>query len=524
MTALLTLDRISAQTPDGRMLFGDLSLSVGRERTGLVGRNGSGKSTLLHIMAGNRSPHDGHVTRVGRIALVDQDLRVTGSVAEALGKADDLARLQRLEQGIGSVEDAADADWELHERLAQTLADVGLAELALDRDAASLSGGERSRLALAAAMLDAPDVLLLDEPTNNLDADGRAAISSLLAKWQGGLVVASHDRALLEQVDRIVAISSLGVDVFGGGWSAFAEARAAESARIESAMENAERNLVSQKRAVQAEAEKKAQRDKHGRAHRARGGASKMFFDAEKQRAENSMGRSSRVGDRLLGDAQAERDQARSRLEIVTPLRIDLPESGLPANRILLTLEEVELERSGRRLFGPLSLVVEGPQRWSLSGANGSGKTSLLRIIAGEEEPTAGHVSRGGGRIAMLDQHVSIIDAELSLVDNMLQHYPEMSSQEARAVLARFAFRNRDAEKLGGSLSGGERLRAGLAMAMGGPEPVQLLILDEPTNHLDIDNIETLEAALRDFDGALIVVSHDAAFLDAIGIDHRIDL
>jgi ATPase subunit of ABC transporter with duplicated ATPase domains len=233
MTALLTLDSISLITPDGRPLFDALTLALGRERIGLVGRNGSGKSTLLRLIAGEIEPEAGSIRRAGSLGMLAQLADEKLTVSQALGVANDLAWLRRIECGEGSLDDANQADWTLPSRLDAALAKTGLPALALSRAIASLSGGERTRVAIARLLIEAPDVLLLDEPTNNLDIEGREAIAQLLERWRGGAIVASHDRALLERVNRIVELTPIGVTVFGGAWSAFAEQRDAARARAE---------------------------------------------------------------------------------------------------------------------------------------------------------------------------------------------------------------------------------------------------------------------------------------------------
>src|SRR5260370_18037642 len=196
MTGFLTLDSIWLATRDGRPLFDGLPLALGRERTGIVGRNGCGKSTLLRAIAGEVEPASGSVRRAGSIGVVAQlaDERLT--IAQALGVANELARLRRLESGEGSPDDAAEVDWTLQTRLDAALVETGLPALPPDRLLASLSGGERTRVALARLLIEAPDVLLLDEPTNNLDADGRQAVTQLLERRRGGVGVASHYRSL----------------------------------------------------------------------------------------------------------------------------------------------------------------------------------------------------------------------------------------------------------------------------------------------------------------------------------------
>jgi ATPase subunit of ABC transporter with duplicated ATPase domains len=239
-----------------------------------------------------------------------------------------------------------------------------------------------------------------------------------------------------------------------------------------------------------------------------------------KRRAEATAGRNERLSDRLIEEAQEALDKARASVERVTPLTMSLPETGLPANRTVLRFDEVVLDRGGRRLFGPLSFTVRGPERIAITGPNGSGKTSLLKLITGEL-PTEGIVERGVD-CAYLDQHVGSLDGELSLLDNLRRRQPDLTANQAYAALARYGFRNRDALRLAGELSGGERLRAGLACVMSSGAPPQLLLLDEPTNHLDLAAIEELERALQAYDGALIVVSHDATFLVAIGAERVI--
>ncbi|WP_420478474.1 ATP-binding cassette domain-containing protein [Brevundimonas sp. FT23028] len=522
----MTLARVAARTPDGQTLFSDLTLAFGRERVGLVGRNGSGKTTLLRLIAGLAEPVDGVVTQAGRVAWLAQrpDPAPSETVAGTLGVADALDVIARILAGDGGPGDLEAADWGLDDRVSAALAEVGLAGLDLARPTASLSGGEQTRLRLAALLLDPPDLLVLDEPTNHLDRDGRAQIAALLARWPGGAVVASHDRALLRSMDRIVELSSLGVAVHGGGYDLYAGRKAAERAAAERDLDAARREATAAAREGQKALERKARRDRAGRAFAMKTSEPKILLGSMAERAENSGAREGRLTERRIEAAEAGLASARARVERGRAMDLQLPPTGLAAGRTVLTLEQARWSApDGRSILHPVSLALTGPERLAVTGPNGAGKSTLLRVIAGDLEPTSGRVDRPVAA-ALLDQDAALLRPGETLLEACRRLNPGLDINAAHAALARFLFRNAAAHKPVEALSGGERLRAALACVTGGDHPPQLLILDEPTNHLDLDSIAVIEAALRDYDGALVVVSHDPDFLQAIGVDRTLAL
>jgi len=526
MSPLITLDGLSFQTPDGRLLLDNLALAFGAERTGLVGRNGVGKTTLFRLLLGELSPSAGSVTVRGRIGVLRQALAPDPglSVAGLLGVSDALARLARIEAGEGDEADFAEADWALEARLDQALAQVGLAGLDLSRRAASLSGGEATRARLARVLAAEPDLILLDEPTNNLDAEARTLVAQVLRGWRGGAVVISHDRGLLREMDRIVELTSLGGRVYGGNYDLYAARKADELAAAARELEAAERVAAAVEREAQAAREKQARRDAAGRRFAAKGSEPKILLGAQARRAEATAGRGSRLADRQRDEAAEQLAEAQGRVERLRNLAFDLPSAGLAAGKGVLAFDGVGFAYpGGRQLLDDLSFRIAGPERVAVTGPNGTGKTSLIRLAAGELAPISGRVVLGVP-VALLDQQTAVLRAGETLVDAFQRLNPEASENAARGALARFLFRNTAADKLVGSLSGGERLRAALACVLMGGRPPQLLILDEPTNHLDLESIAAVEAAVAGYDGALMVVSHDPDFLAAVGVQREIAL
>ena len=524
--SFVTLDSVAAATPDGRPLFESLNLSIGAERIGLVGRNGVGKSTLLALIAGARQARGGTVTRTGTVASLDQTPNVSASarLADLLGVGEGWDRLSRIERGEGDETDLAEADWDLPARLDEALAQVGLADLDPERAAASLSGGQATRAGLARLLIARPDVLLLDEPTNNLDAEARALVAKVLARWRGGAVVVSHDRALLRGMDRIVELSSLGARSYGGGWDLYAERRAEEAQAAQRDLDHAEREVRRVAREAQVARERQDRRDAAGRKFADRGGTPKIVLGMMAERAENSGGREGRLAQKLAAEAAQAKASAEARVERARTLGFALPPSGLPEGREVLAFEAVAFAWPDcAPLIDALSFRIVGPERVAVSGANGSGKTTLIRLATGALSPTAGVVRRPVPA-SLLDQRAALLADDETILENFRRLNPAATLNDAHAALARFLFRNTAAQQRAGALSGGERLRAALACVLCAASPPQLLILDEPTNHLDLAAIEAVEAALSAYDGALLVVSHDADFLEAIGVERTMGL
>lgn len=525
MSVSVTISRLSYTGPDGHKLFSDLDLTFGPGRTGLVGRNGVGKTTLLRLIAGELTPSGGAISGTGRMGVLRQQVQPGEgeTIADLFGVREGLVLLAKAMSGEASVDELAEADWTLDARLEAALEQLGLPVTA-ETLLSTLSGGQRTRAALAALVFAEPDLILLDEPTNNLDAEGRAAVAELLAGWRGAAIVVSHDRGLLEQVDAIVELTTLGAKLYGGGWSHYRERKALELQAAEHDLEVAERQVRDVARKAQEAREKQAQRDAGSRRKGAKGDMPKIVMGGLKRRAEVTAGGIDTLAEKQASAAGEMARAARERIEVLTPFALKLAPSNLPAGRKVLRASDLS---GGYDDAAPtirkFELEIIGPERVAITGRNGVGKTTLIKLLTGQLEPLEGSVQIGGP-MALLDQQVGLLDRSLSILDNFRRLNPGSSETDCRSVLAAFGFRADAALQTVGTLSGGEMLRAGLACAVGGKTPPMLLVLDEPTNHLDVEAVEKIEAGLRAFDGAILVISHDRKFLENIGVTREVEL
>jgi len=536
--ATLAANRVSKSRGLAPILV-DVDLVIGPEaRVGVVGPNGVGKTTLLRILAGLDTPDGGRVSvsppeaTVGYLAQ-EHELRTDETLRQLLarrtGVADAQATLEAAarELTLGSV--GADDRYsvaleryldlggpDIDARMAKVLSDLGLPERLLDVPASGLSGGQRSRSALAVLLLSRFDVLLLDEPTNDLDFDGLDRLETFLEQRGGGLVVVSHDRAFLERI--VTTVVEILEDThrateFAGGWAAYLAAKSTARRHAEEAFES-----------YVAERERLKSREREQRQWSVQG----VAREKKNPRDNDKAARDFRIN-RTEKQASKVRitEKALERLTIVDrpfepwQLHLDLA-STRRSGDVVGRLSEAVVRRGSFQL-GPIDLELGWADRLALLGPNGSGKTTLLSALLGRLELDSGERwlgpsvvvgELGQERRRFSKEGVALLDAFLVAT--------QLPTSEARSLLAKFGLTAGHVTRPAASLSPGERTRAELAllMALG----TNLLVLDEPTNHLDLPAIEQLEQALEAWEGTLILVTHDRRLLEGVRLTLRLEL
>jgi ATPase subunit of ABC transporter with duplicated ATPase domains len=523
----IVCSNLSFSWPDDTPLFTDLSFTVGDGRTGLVARNGAGKSTLLKLTAGEYRPTAGTITVEGTVGYLPQTLPFVAhrSVADVLGVAPVLDALRALDAGE-DVFAAIGDDWDVEERTSAQLDRLGLGHIAFDRRLGSLSGGEVVSLGLAAQLLKRPDVLLLDEPTNNLDVDARHQLYEALADYPGCLLLVSHDRVLLDRMDRIAELYRGEMQFHGGNFSMYQRTVQEAQQVAEANLRNAEQQLKREKRQRQETRERAARRSSNAARNVKDAGLPKIIAGAMKRSAQESAGRSDDVHAKRVNQARAQLVDAERALRDVDTIVIDLSETNVPAGRTVFRGAGLQVGRDGRKLFADngIDLSIRGPERIALTGPNGAGKSTLLRVARGDLQPDEGTLVRADGRIAYLSQRLDLLDPERTIAQSLAASAPSLTHTRRMHLLAQFLFNGNRIHLPVEALSGGERLRATLACVLFAEPAPQLLLLDEPTNNLDLVSVGQLESALNAYRGAFVVVSHDERFLAEIGIQRRLRL
>ena len=505
--------------PDGTPVLRGVSAAFGPGRTGLIGDNGAGKTTILRLVAGDLTPTSGAVSSTGNVAFLPQRLPLESgrNVGDLLGIREKLEALRAIESGAVDSHffETVGDDWDLEARAAAVLDGAGLHDVSLDRRVETLSGGEGVLAALAGLRLAEPSITLLDEPTNNLDAHSRSRLYDAILAWRGAILVVSHDVTLLDLMDEVAELRRGRLTTYGGSYSEYQQHLANEQGAAAQALQTAEQSLkreVEQRREAET---KLARRQRYARTDFQNKRKPKVVMNQRRTEAQVSAGKLRSQLDARVTSARAAVDAHRDRLRRDPRIRIDLPSPDLATGRRVAELHDPKC-----------TIVVQGPQRVAVTGSNGVGKTLLLETLFDPQlrSRRSTYAVLHTNRVGYLPQHLDgLIDGQ-SALQSVRQASPNSTPNEVRGQLARFLLRGDVVERQIGTLSGGERFRVALARLLLAQPPHELLVLDEPTNNLDLRTIGELIDSLSTYRGALIVVSHDDAFLSALGTDLRLEL
>ena len=504
----ITFHRVSFEWPNGTTVFKNLNLVLRDLRAGLVGANGVGKTTLVHLAVGRLQPTSGKIESSGPVHLLPQ-------VEER--KSDEPAALELAEL----------------EAFENDLARRFLEKVPIERPSATFSGGEWMKFRLARLAAAAHEsFVILDEPTNHLDREGREAVIDFVRSWRGGILIVSHDRELLENVDEILELTPQGLTRVGGGWREYDEFRRAERARLEQNLNISKRERDKAFAERQRKIEQQNKRMAKGKRDAFKKGLPRIVAGALKRRAQESAGRIDRSTLVASEEPVRKAHEAFLALKIdptITIKALEVEKERIPNERLLVEAVDLNVRIRGSNDWlwsRSQTFSWRGPRRIAIRGANGRGKSTLLSLLF---EPNnvhnfvdiVGEIRRGPLQATFLRQD-PLVNIRESIFE-LLRETSGLDETELRNQLARFLFNRERAEQPICSLSGGERLRAALAHALIGVKP-EALVLDEPTNNLDLANIEYIEELLSKFTGALIVVSHDERFLEAIRIEDELVL
>ncbi len=528
---MLIIHNASYIHPDKDLLFDNINLTVNKQdKIALIGNNGSGKSTLLKIIAGELPLSGGQLTIDSKPYYIPQIFGQFNhlTIAQALRIEHKLTVLKEILNGTVTDENYAllNNDWTIEERCQDALQYWQLSDLDLSQKMEALSGGQKTKVFLAGISIHQPELVLLDEPSNHLDQAGRQLLYSFIQSTQSSLLVVSHDRKLLNLLDTICELNNRGITVYGGNYEFYAAQKKIESNALNQDLQSKEKAWRKAKEKERETLERQQKLDARGKKKQEKAGVARIMMNTLRNSAENSTSKLKNVHTGKISAISQELQQLRSSLPDIDKMKFGFDHSALHKGKILFKADDINFSYNSQPLWSNgLSFQITSGERIALKGLNGSGKSTLIGLILGGLEPQTGVVYRADNKSVYIDQDYRLIDNKLTVYEQAQQFNTSLLQEhEIKIRLNRFLFGKEDWDKPCSALSGGEKMRLMLCCLTISSQSPDIIVLDEPTNNLDLQNIEILTRAINEYQGTLIVVSHDEYFLEQAHTERTIQL
>lgn len=528
---MLILQDISYAHPNKDVLFTDINLTVNKqEKIALIGNNGSGKSTLLKLLAQLITPSSGIFKNDFNTYYIPQITNQFNdcTVAQALQVDKKIAALHQILEGNVTDEHlkTLNDDWSVEEKCQAAFSHWGLENISLQQQMNTLSGGQKTKVFLSGITIQEPQLVLMDEPSNHLDVTSRTMLYDYIQTTNHTLVVVSHDRTLLNLLNTVYELSKHGISVYGGNYDFYLEQKTIKADARAEDLKHKEKSLRKAKETERATLERQQKLDARGKKKQEKAGLPTISMNTFRNNAEKS---TSRIKDIHAGKVDAiaqEVNQLRKGMADKSKMKIGFEDADLHKGKILFQANAINFNYGQQALWKEnLTFEIISGQRIAIKGTNGSGKTTLIKILLNQLQPTSGTLYRADTKSIYIDQDYSLIDSKQSVYEQaQLFNTENTPEHEVKSRLTHFLFTQSFWDKPCSQLSGGEKMRLILCCLTISNQAPDIIILDEPTNNLDIQNIEILTAAINDYQGTLLVISHDAYFLSEINANRTIDL
>lgn len=530
----IVINNLTYTHPDGEELFRNINISIAKgEKVSLVGDNGTGKSTLLKLLMGQRKQDKGDIFVSEMPYYVPQHSGEYDNItlADALGVKEKLDALHAILNGNVTEENLAALadDWEIEERIWYAFQFWEIEHQSLSAEMRSLSGGEKTKIFLTSVLIHHPDIILLDEPSNHLDYVSRQILYDFISNSRSTILIVSHDRELLNLVDMTIEISRRSVELYGGNYDFYKNMKEIEAQATQTELDNKLQTLKRTQQNAKTMMEQRQKQEIRGKVQKQKSGIPRIAMGRLKNKAEQSSAKFRQEQAEKVIQASNELDEIKEQLRSQRSLNLSIGYSGLHQGKVLVKADSINYSFSGKdgeELWqSPLSFQVSSGERVEIKGNNGSGKTTLLQLILRKLSATTGALYTADFNYILLDQEYSIIDAKKTVFEQISQYNERnLTEQEIKDYLFHHRFPYSSWDKSCNSLSGGEKMKLVLCCMIVSNHQPDLLILDEPTNNLDIHSQEILLQTVRNFQGTILVISHDKHFLESINIDRIIEV